>query len=211
MFRNLILFAAFALLSSTPSLHADDWGIGGEVIPDNCGRFTLAPGGGENLVDAAAGNEYRLHIWIWDQNGDPVTTLAPTDIWADRPGHLSPCYPIFNLADDGTDATGYTTISGTIYGGVVADATGGIDCNSTELYVYALGLVLNDNLPVCVAFDSPDLNGDLAVTIADFALFATDYNCTSGCDPCHDYNEDGITNIMDFAAFAGYFNASVCP
>ena len=211
MLRNLFLFTVITLLSSAPSVNADDWGIGGEAIPDNCGRFTIAPGGGEDLVDAAAGNDYRIHVWVWDINHDPIIALAPTDIWADHPAYLSSCYPGFNQADDGTDTSGHTTISGTIYGGLVGDAASGVDCNATELFIYVIGIVINDGLPVCVAFDSPDLNGDQTVAIADFALFAADYNCTGGCDPCHDYNEDGITNIMDFAVFAGYFNASVCP
>ena len=65
-----------------------------------------------------------------------------------------------------------------------------------------------------VATDSPDLNGDRQVGIADFAKYAVDLNCYSlgiPCDPCHDFNEDGGTGIADFAIFAAYMNDSVCP
>ncbi len=211
MLRSLVLFMVFILLLTAPAVHADDWWGGGEAIPDNCGRFTIAPGGGEYLVDNAAGNDYRIHISVWDSVGNPINALPATDIWVDRPGELSTCPVGFSQADDDTDATGHTTISGTIYGGLVTDASGGIDCDATELYAYVMGILINDGQPICVTFDSPDLNGDLAVTVVDFGMFVADYNCTSGCDPCHDYNEDGSTTVVDFGIFAGYYNASVCP
>ncbi len=162
-------------------------------------------------MDANAGNDYRIQVRIWDINGDPVVGLPATDIWVDRPGELSTCPWSFSQADEPTDASGQTSISGTIYGGLAADASGGIDCGTTELYVYVMGIILNDGQPVCVAFDSPDLNGDLTVSIADFGMFISDFNCTSDCDPCHDFNEDGLTTIADFGIFADYFNQSTCP
>ena len=176
---------------------------------DNCGRFTIAPGGGETLIEGA--NDYTIHVTVNDINNDPVTTLLDTDLWLDAPGFMAPCAGNFSQADSGTDATGTTQFTGTIYGGVVGDAGDGLDCNAAELSVYALGIILNGGAPVCVAIDSPDLNGDLAVTVADFGKFAADFNCTISCDPCHDYNEDGSTSVADFGIFAAYFNASICP
>ncbi len=175
---------------------------------DNCGRFTIAPGGGETLIESA--NDYTIHVTVNDINNDPVTTLIATDLWLDRTGDLVACAN-HSQADAGTDGSGYTTFTGTIFGGLAGDASNGVDCNSTDLYVYALGIPLNGNAPVCVSFDSPDLNGDLAVSVADFGKFAFDFNCVSGCDPCHDYNEDGVSSVADFAIFSAYFNASVCP
>ncbi len=176
---------------------------------DNCGRFTIAPGGGETLIEGA--NDYTIHVTVLDINGVAVATLGATDLWLDRPGNLVNCPGTFSQADAGTDAAGHTMFTGTIYGGVNGDAINGVNCNDTDLYVYALGIVLNGNNPVCVSFDSADLNGDLACSVADFGKFAADFNCASGCDPCHDYNEDGSTSVADFGIFAGYFNASVCP
>jgi hypothetical protein len=176
---------------------------------DNCGRFTIAPGGGETLIESP--NDYTIFVTVLDINGDPVSTLAATDLWLDRPGDLVNCAGTFSQADAGTDGLGQTQFTGTIYGGVSGDANNGVNCDDTDLYVYALGIVLNGNNPVCVAFDSPDLNGDLAVNVADFGKFAADFNCVGGCDPCHDYNEDTLTNVADFGIFAGYFNSSVCP
>jgi hypothetical protein len=175
----------------------------------NCGRFTIAPGGGENL-DAGT-IDHTIYVTVLDINGDAVTTLGATDLWLDRPGNLINCAGTFSQADAGTDGLGQTQFTGTIYGGVNGDAGNGVNCNDNDLYVYALGIVLNGNNPVCVAFDSPDLNGDLACSVADFGKFASDFNCAGGCDPCHDFNEDGSTSVSDFGIFAGYFNASLCP
>lgn len=172
----------------------------------NCGRFTIAPSGGENLGDEG----YTISVTVLDINGDAVTTLAATDLWLDHP-NLASCAGTYSQADAGTDGAGQTQFSGTIYGGVTGDAGNGVNCDNTDVYVYALGIVLNGNNPVCVSFDSVDLNGDLACTVADFGKFAADFNCTSGCDPCHDYNESGNTTVADFGIFAGYFNVSVCP
>ncbi len=165
------------------------------------------------MVDSEAGNDYLIHVVALDINGDPITTLAATDLWLWHP-ELATCPAPFSQADDGTDADGHTTFSGTIYAGLQGDLGDGIDCDAAELYVYILGIIINDAEPVCVATDSPDLNGDLAVTVADFGRFVADFNCADEgepSDPCHDYNEDGETGVADFALFAGYFNNSECP
>jgi len=177
----------------------------------NCGRFTIAPGGGETLIEGT--NAYTIFVTVNDINGDPVVTLAPTDLWLDRPGNLVACggADAASQADNDTSGDGMTEFTGTIYGGVSGDAGNGVNCDDTDLYVYALGIVLNGNNPVCVAFDSPDLNGDLMVNVIDFGKFAADYNCSVGCDPCHDYNEDGSTGVIDFSIFAAAYNSSVCP
>jgi hypothetical protein len=215
MVRSCHPLVALALLLSFATARADIPVVHGEAWAENCGRFTIAPGGGENLVDPGADNDYLIHMYCWDINCDPITTLTATDMWLDRPGDLAPCPAPYSQADQGTDATGYTSFSGTIFGGLNTDAVGGIDCDTTELYIYILGIVLTDDnwepITVCVTFDSPDLNGDGAVTLPDFARFILDFNCTSGCDPCHDFNEDGFTNTADFAVFANYFNQSTCP
>ncbi|MCB9516953.1 MAG: hypothetical protein H6693_12250 [Candidatus Latescibacteria bacterium] len=173
---------------------------------DNCGRFTIAPGGGDTL--GAEG--YTIHVTVLDINGDPVITLAATDLWLDRPGDMVKCAG-GSQADTAVDGLGQTQFSGTIYGGLTGDGGDGINCDTAAVYVYALGIVLNMGNPVCVNYDSTDLNGDLAVTVGDFGKFAADFNCTAGCDPCHDYNEDGSTSVADFGIFGGYFNNSVCP
>jgi len=179
---------------------------------ENCGRFTIAPGGGEKLEDPELGNFYRISLWVLDMNGDPIVGIPPHDIWLEHED-LATCPFPFAQPDYPTDTTGYTEFSGKVYSGIAGDASDGIDCDNAFLYVYVMGIILNDSNPVCVSTDSPDLNGDLAVSIADFAKFASDYNCTWNidCDRCHDYDEDGDNDISDFALFGSYFNASLCP
>jgi hypothetical protein len=213
MTRRLALaLLAFSMIGFSQAL-ANPIEIFGMAYVENSGRFTVAPGGGENLDDPAAGNQYRIHLQIWDSNGDALAGVPATELWLHQP-HLVPCPGIFCQADGPTDLYGRTTFSGTIYGGLAGDAQAGVDCNQTRLYVVALGMVINDGEPVNVAFDSPDLDRDLSVWLPDFAIFAQDFNCEQSgqpCDPCHDFNEDGRTSIEDFALFAGYLNDSVCP
>ena len=197
---SLMMSAAGACLADLPpEIFSTAW-------TEGCGRMTIAPGGGDELGELG----YTIWVTIWDINGDPVTTLAATDLWLLN-SDMATCPGVFSQADRGTDETGTTLFSGTIYSGLFGDASGGIDCDASLLYVLALGIMLNDFQPVCVAVDSPDLNGDLSVSVVDFAKFASDFNCVSGCDPCHDFNEDGSTNLVDFSIFSGFFHNSVCP
>jgi hypothetical protein len=212
--RNIISLALTALFVLSLAVGASA-GIpdtyNSTASAENCGRFTIAPGGAEDLVNVD--QNYRIHVTVLDINGDPVVTLAATDLYLNNDNLLN-CSGIFSQADFGTDVNGDTEFSGTIYSGLNGDAFDGIDCDAVQLYVYALGIVLNSANPVCVAVDSPELTGDNTVTAADFAKFAVDFNCVSvgvDCDPCHDFTEDGETTAADFAVFAVYFNDSVCP
>jgi len=211
--RNIITLALAALFVVALAVGAS------AGIPDtnnstasaaNCGRYTVAPGGGSTTL---GDDGYTVTVTVLDINGDAVVGLPATDmyLWHDD---LATCPGTFSEADGPTDGTGTTTFSGTIYAGVAGDAGQGIDCDTAFLYVYALGIILNQANPVCVATDSPDLNGDLSVGVTDFAKFAADFNCLAQaipCDPCHDYDESGDTNVTDFAVFGSYFNDSVCP
>ena len=174
---------------------------------NDCGRMTAAPGGGDLLGDLG----YTVYLNVQDINEDPVVGIPATDMFLNHP-QLATCPFPFTQADSPTDMGGYTTFSGTIHAGLVGDAGDGVDFDWALLYVYVMGIIMNDENPVCVATDSPDLSGDLAVNIVDFAKFGGDYNCTPpDCDPCHDYDYDGDNDITDFAIFGGYFNNSVCP
>ncbi len=173
---------------------------------ENCGRFTIAPGGGEDLVDDA--NDYRIHVWCRDSNDDPVP-MAATDISLYHPS-LVLCPGIASQADDHADEQGHATISGTISAGLAADGQGGVDCAETLLFVLLFDIVINGGEPVCVAVDSPDLNGDLEVGIADFGRFAHSYQESHAYDPCHDYSEDGMNSIADLAIFANFYHQAHC-
>ena len=177
---------------------------------ENCGRHTMAPCGGDVLATDGA-MDYTIYTIVQDVNGDAVTTLAATDLSLAH-SYMAACPVPYSQADAGTDGTGYTLFSvnpGMVHAGLTGDAADGVDCNvDTQYNVYALGIILNSGNPVCVSSDSPDLNGDAAVTVADFGKYAADFNV--GGDACHDYNEDGANSVADFAIFAGFFNNCVC-
>jgi len=209
--RNIITLAltAICILGLAAAASAGIPDTNNSSASSACGRTTVAPGGGDNLSDGG----YTVTVVVLDINGDPVVGLPATDMYLWH-SELATCPGVFSQADAPTDGSGTATFSGTIYSGMVGDANEGIDCDTEFLYVYALGIILNGADPVCVATDTPDLNGDLTVGVADFGKYASDFNCVANgdpCDPCHDYNEDGENNIVDFAVFGGYFNASVCP
>lgn len=171
---------------------------------DNCGRFTIAPGGGETLIQGS--NDYTIHCQILDINGNAVS-LAATDLTLYHPDVVFGAGQS-SQADAGTDVNGETMFSdnpGTIDGGVAGDLNEGIVCDDLDLYVMAYDIIINNGNPVCVAVDSPDLDGSQDVNIADFGRFAADYNGAGPFDSCHDYVESGDTNIADFSVFGAYY------
>jgi hypothetical protein len=98
----------------------------------------------------------------------------------------------------------------------------GLDNDGDEFYDLAdtdcsqpegcwLNCPLGDGGLITLAGDgnkSPDLNFDGAVTVADFGLFAVNFN---GIDYCSDFNCDGAVNIGDFAIFGTHFNHGPGP
>jgi len=171
---------------------------------DNCGRFTIAPGGGETLIEGT--NDYAIHVQVLDINGNPCS-LAATDLTLYHPEIVFGAGQS-SQADAGTDANGETMFSdnpGTIDGGVAGDLNEGIVCDDLDLFVMAYDIIINNGNPVCVAVDSPDLDGSQSVNIADFGRFAADYNGAGTFDSCHDFVESGTTDIADFGVFGSYY------
>lgn len=207
---SLALTAIFAMALVTMASAGIPHSGNSTASADNCGRVTFAPGGGEDLVDAGAGNDYRIAITVLDINGN-ACSLAATDMVLFHP-NLVACSGNYSQADDATDASGYAEFTGTAYAALAGDGNEGILCDDNDMYIVCLGVTINDGNPVCVAFDSPDLSGDLQVGAADFGRFVTDYGLGAGsADLCHDFNEDGENSAADFAIFAAYYGASVCP
>jgi hypothetical protein len=204
---TLALTALFVLGLAAGALAGIPNSQNSPAFADNCGVVTIAPRGAEALGD----NGHTINLTVRDINNDPVVGLLTTDMWVEHPD-MAKCSPVWNMADTPTDANGDTTFSGLIWGGVVGDASDALNCDDMELFVYALGIMLNNDNPVCVTTNSPDLNGSLSVTLADFGKFAVDYNCApADCDPCHDYNDDDSTTLADFTFFSSHYNSSVCP
>ncbi len=66
-----------------------------------------------------------------------------------------------------------------------------------------------DSPPVPITIISPDVNGDLYVSLSDIVLF-TEYYYSFGYRMCIDFNYDGVNNLSDVIVFARFLNTS-CP
>lgn len=198
------LMAALALLAINSIANAGivDPANSSAVLATSPGIMTVAPGGADSFIIP---NNYQIDVYLNDSGNNPVEVIA-TDIWVDDPV-VSWCAGGV-IADSSTFApdAGHTTFTGTPRGGVFAAAAGFNECSAISMDVIAVGnLIASLDLQA----NSPDLNGDGHVTVADFGLFAGSFQ---GTDSCADYNESGGgVTVADFGIFAGFFNISDCP
>jgi phage baseplate assembly protein gpV len=163
-----------------------------------------------------------ITLTVKDAGGAPVVGVPAGDVW------LIGCADGLVLcggsgssnADQATDVTGTTTISGSL-------AVGGCD---TGVKVVVQNTIIANPLncaqDLCLAMEvrSPDINGDLTVDTIDFGLFGLDYpypcpfplcNPAKTYEPCIDYNcgididnnppgpgpEDIIVGVVDFGLY----------
>lgn len=134
----------------------------------------------------------------------PLASLPPQDIWIQS---LPVSDPRFcnghgyqaSAADGPTDASGQTTISGSVA------ACGYFD---DPLYVFAGGVLLNSqdgcDQPLPLIMVSPDINADHIVDIVDLSMFGPVFS-GGGTDPRMDYNGDAQVDIVDFSLFGAHF------
>jgi hypothetical protein len=128
----------------------------------------------------------------------PIPGIIAADIWmVGCTDGISLCGGSGSINADSATSTftpGYTTISGDL-------AAGG--CDLTGLYVVIQGVIVGCP-PTCLSYwvTSPDLNGDLQVSLIDFSPFEIAYKAQPGAyDPCMDFNCDGFVTLPDFAIF----------
>lgn len=172
------------------------------------GVLLVCPAGdGPTLSDIGATISVTI---LWCTLAEPLADLPPQDVWIMSKilydSRLCSGYRSSD-ADGLTDINGQTTVSGSIAaGGYFGDG----------VYVVALGGFIQlgesqsgepcDN-PLPLILVSPDINGDLVVESADFALFAAEFLNGGGTpDPRMDFNGDGLVESVDFALFALHFN-----
>jgi hypothetical protein len=201
--KILALMAALAILAMNSIANA------GIVDPANSsatvastGIMTIAPGGADSFVIPV---DHQIDVYVNDSGNNPVEIIA-SDIWLDDPLVVWCAGGV--IADSSTFApdAGHTTFTGTPRGGVEAAAAGFNECSAMSMDVIAVGNVIES---LDLKANSPDMNGDGSVTVADFGLFAGSFQ---GNDSCADYNESGgDVTVADFGIFAGFFNVSDCP
>lgn len=204
----------FALMAALALLAINSIANAGIVDPTNSyatiantGTMTIAPGGADSFTIPV---DHRIDVYLNDTGNNPVEVIA-SDIWLSDPTAITAWCPGGVTADSSTFAPdeGHTTFTGTPRGGVAARVSGtDYDCATITMDVVAVGNVI-ENLALDV--NSPDLNGNGAVTAGDFGIFGAYYQ---GDFACADFNESGGTpsvTVADFGIFAGFYNNSDCP
>jgi len=162
------------------------------IVPDGGGNpFTEAHDEEGNVVDAT------VTLFIRDANGDPIVNFPFEDCWlVSEDGGMVACIG-GATADQSTDVNGMTYWVNPLFAGGYSQAP--------------FRVIINGNsLPssLDLSFNSPDINGDGTVNLADVALLATCY--FSGYHFQCDYNGDGQLNLVDIYIFVEHLGAE-CP
>ena len=198
MLRRLAPIAALVLLAAPALAQMENcWaetaypGATIMVCPAGDGPpFTEVSDGAGNVVDATI----TVHVVDW--YGDPVVDFPAEDVWLESTqGNLA--FPIGgNIADHNSDANGETVFQEPL-------PAGGYTLPGEGVQIYIAGSPLNQ-LPLDLRFNSPDINGDLVLDLADLTLFASDY--LGGVYVARsDLYADGVLNLSDFARFVVHY------
>ncbi len=142
-----------------------------------------------------------LYLQLIDSFGEPVPNFPAEDIWlGSSQGHLAFNHP-GTCPDQDTDFEGTTYWTSPL-------AAGGYRRDTEIIQVFVSGDLLNVPPVLEFHFNSPDINGDLRVDLADVTLFATDY--TGGYNYRSDFVWDSELNLADLTEFARHLGHS-CP
>jgi hypothetical protein len=207
-------FSDFAIVGKrfTPWVYVLDSGnsrvqvFEGPCIPGLEPQTQVSSAGGDVLI-TPAGNGPTLdelgtviQITLLDSCGDPIGGYPFLDIWWDDTGDgsLSMCQG-GSVADGNTNGSGTTTISS-------AAAGGGFTQDGA--YVYVAGLAIVDS-PLAFEVNSPDLDGDRSVNLADVGAFAVDFH-NGTYDFRSDLARDGTENLADIGVLATHMGEN-CP
>jgi len=133
---------------------------------------------------------------LCDINGDPIYLYPASDIWLESAGESFTFCGGGTCADHDTDINGDTTFSNALYAGY----------HGSGAIVKVLGFVIN--APLDLLFNSPDIDGDLAVTLTDVVLFTQDY--FGGYEYRSDFYWDGVLNLSDIVILSQH-HTHECP
>ncbi len=160
--------------------------------------FACPQGDGETLASLGL----TISLTLRNCNNEPVQGVPASDI------SLIGCNDILSLcggaggaigATAPTDANGQTTIEG-------AFAAGGCD-NGVRVIVQGCVLGAGTCGEDCVPVDvrSCDIDGDLQVDLADFALFGAGYTSPpKAYNECLDFAPSGTVDLNDFAKYGAH-------
>lgn len=208
LFFSLVLACSPAMGQITiPELNVTVWTeaevpVSVVVAPDGSGAsFDQACAWGGSTVDAT------IRLEMLDGFNDPIYLFPAEDIWLESVlGGLILCQG-GSIADAPTDAQGRTYWISSLRAGGYADPNHG-----DGLVAVVNGDRTIDPALGGVTLVSPDLNGDLAVTLVDLSFFASDYwTAVSGNTARRsDYYWDDTLNLADLAIFAALYGVA-CP
>jgi len=202
-FFLVCLFAGSAVAGVGQDIYVyPDWGQTGPV---SLFRFPNGEGAPFSQAFQAFGAETdaTLHIQF-SYGGEFIEGFPAEDIWLESwDGLLIPCNG-GTTVDQDTDAVGATFWAAPLRAGGHCDAGTG-----DRLLIKVNGDVALDGILHDFSLNSPDINGDLLVNLADIGAFSTDYY--SGLNPYRsDFRWDGAVNLGDIGILAQAMGAA-CP
>ncbi len=167
------------------------------VVPDGSGvGFSEARTIDGQVVDATI----RIQLWLGDEYGPigPLAGWSAEDIsFRAVDDHTQSCSQDYLITGHGvTDIDGWTEIT-------LAPHGGGWTQGVLEVYFRGDPPHFGDPGPsvLSIQFNSPDINGDGLVDLADVSLFAQDfYSGTASYRS--DFVWDGVLSLSDVGAFA---------
>jgi hypothetical protein len=167
-----------------------DGGAGAVLLihPHGVGNsFTAARLVDGSVVDATITATLRYG----DSPGLPLVGYAAEDLWLETSGHTLGFLVGGTIADGPTDASGQTHWSDPLF-------AGGATFGETVVVMTASGALTQPGLEL--EFVSVDINGDVAVNLADVTFFSVGY--FNQYDETVDLWYDGVNNLSDVAIFA---------
>jgi len=176
------------------------------VAPASVSVYTLPDGSGHPISDCylfgGERTDATISLVLRDQDENPVPDYPAEDIWLQTMQDGLVLCPEGSIADGPTDANGMTTFSSAVRGGGASDPEAG------EITVVVVGGCASYRPGRTILFNSPDLNGDLVVNLADVVTFAVhffgDYTYAA------DFFWDGEVNLSDLTHMVGTLSAT-CP
>lgn len=163
------------------------------VVPDGSGQpFTQAHRADGSIVDAT------IELVLTHPCG-PFANFPREDIWLEAAGRGFVACAGGTNPDTDTDAEGRTRWTLPLRAGGFSPAPCGIVIN---------GATPPGMPPLNLSFKSPDLNGDLAVTLSDVTSFS--YTGITGYSFVCDLLADGVNNLADIPVLARSIGAR-CP
>jgi len=200
-----VLACATAALADQPIICLADLEFAPEgpvcllAVPDGSGTpHSGARALGGEVVDATV----RFRVITYEGQG-PVYAYPWEDIWlAFDASTAVPCAWAEFSADEDSDADGTMQFSYPM-------AAGGRSEGPVTIYLAgapAWDENLQDLPPLPIAYNSPDIDGDLAVDLTDITLFTQDLGQGSGFRS--DFNYDGVINLTDITLFTPHLGAA---